>query len=329
MLDAAKMAEEVLTSGQAPLAAGQDGEEEDEVLDGRPGSPTPSTSTVATTAVDVSHLTPQTYLVRPTRPDANRNRGRNAFKRKPATNTAASGAASVSAQGAEAASSSTVVQPSPRTTKAPTEVDDEVENLPEVDEFDDSIIEEMEHLQLSLEEAWFSSSALGVLKIYDPATVSRICMRANQADDSGYISTSCSHFTAFHHSHCTYLLKVTITSRRPFFGIVCGLPSFPIVRLGCQTWYQIRSGLAVVQAWTCFLPFCASRRPHVAIVKLISQICRSIDTCFRRPRGAKAVTVQRRGLVRGEDELEVDEYNHACQFLGSEGRHTINHMSLC
>jgi tRNA-splicing endonuclease subunit Sen2 len=55
-------------------------------------------------------------------------------------------------------------------------VDDEVETLPEVDEFDESVIEEMEHLQLSLEEAWFLSSALGVLKIYDPSAVSRLIL---------------------------------------------------------------------------------------------------------------------------------------------------------
>jgi tRNA-splicing endonuclease subunit Sen2 len=172
MLDAAKMAEEVLVTGQAPPTAGQDGEEE--VVEGRSSSPTPSSSTVATTTVDVSHLTPQTYLVRPTRPDANRNRGRNAFKRRPAPPPAAAspGEDSATPQVAGAPSTSTAVQTSARKTEPSNEVDDEVDALPEVDEFDDSIIEEMEHLQLSLEEAWFLSSALGVLKIYDPATVS-------------------------------------------------------------------------------------------------------------------------------------------------------------
>jgi len=174
MLDAAKMAEEVLVTGQAPPVAGQD--EDEEIIEGRSSSPTPSTSTVATTAVDVSHLTPQTYLVRPTRPDANRNRGRNAFKRRPAPAAAASTAVASSAGSQAAESSSPAVQPPARQTETTNEVDDEVETLPEVDEFDDSIIEEMEHLQLSLEEAWFLSSALGVLKIYDPATVSYILL---------------------------------------------------------------------------------------------------------------------------------------------------------
>ena len=169
MLDAAKMAEEVLVSGQAPPVAGQD--EEEEIVEGRPSSPTPSTSTAATTAVDVSHLTPQTYLVRPTRPDANRNRGRNAFKRKP--NTAPAKPTEALAETQEAASSSSVVATSSQKPQATNDVDDEMDTLPEVDQFDDSIIEEMEHLQLSLEEAWFLSSALGVLKIYDPETVSQ------------------------------------------------------------------------------------------------------------------------------------------------------------
>jgi tRNA-splicing endonuclease subunit Sen2 len=172
MLDAAKMAEEVLVTGQAPPTAGQD--EEEEVVEGRSSSPTPSTSTVATTAVDVSHLTPQTYLVRPTRPDANRNRGRNAFKRRPPPPpaVAAPGADLGTPQVADGPSTSTAIQPTSRKAETTNDVDDEVDALPEVDEFDDSIIEEMEHLQLSLEEAWFLSSALGVLKIYDPATVS-------------------------------------------------------------------------------------------------------------------------------------------------------------
>jgi tRNA-splicing endonuclease subunit Sen2 len=172
MLDAAKMAEEVLVTGQAPPVAGED--EEQEATEGRPSSPTPSTSTVATTAVDVSHLTPQTYLVRPTRPDANRNRGRNAFKRKPnpAPPAVSGGAAPGPSQAVETASTSTAIQPTLRKTETTNDVDEEVDALPEVDEFDDTMIEEMEHLQLSLEEAWFLSSALGVLKIYDPATVS-------------------------------------------------------------------------------------------------------------------------------------------------------------
>jgi hypothetical protein len=61
------------------------------------------------------------------------------------------------------------------TTPVVDDVDDEVEALPEEEEFDDSLIEEMEHLQLSLEEAWFLSTAIGVLKILDPETVS-VCI---------------------------------------------------------------------------------------------------------------------------------------------------------
>jgi len=49
------------------------------------------------------------------------------------------------------------------------EVDDEVPGI--VEELDESVVEEMEHLQLGLEEAWFLSAALGVLRVVDPATV--------------------------------------------------------------------------------------------------------------------------------------------------------------
>jgi len=187
MLDAAKMAEEVLVTGQAPPTAGQD--EEEEVVEGRSSSPTPSTSTVATTTVDVSHLTPQTYLVRPTRPDANRNRGRNAFKRRLAPPPAAAtpGAGPAVQQPADGPSTSTAIQPLARKAEATNDIDDEVDALPEVDEFDDSIIEEMEHLQLSLEEAWFLSSALGVLKIYDPATVSSPSLHVTKLTSRAHI----------------------------------------------------------------------------------------------------------------------------------------------
>jgi tRNA-splicing endonuclease subunit Sen2 len=161
MLDAAKTAEAVLVTGQAPPIAGQE-EEEETLVEGRSSSPTPSSST---TALDVSGLTPQTYLVRPTRPDATRNRGRKAFKRKPPTPQTTTAPQGVDGSVATATPPAPVVPTS-------NEVDDEVEELPEVDEFDDSVIEEMEHLQLSLEEAWLLSTALGVLKVYDPETVS-------------------------------------------------------------------------------------------------------------------------------------------------------------
>ena len=162
MLDAAKTAEAVLVTGQAPPIPGHE-EEEEVLVEGRSSSPTPSAST---TALDTSSLTAQTYLVRPTRPDASRNRGRKAFKRKPpAPQTTATTTQADDAVTATAAPSAPVMTTS-------NDVDDEVEELPEVDEFDDSIIEEMEHLQLSLEEAWFLSTALGVLKVYDSTTVS-------------------------------------------------------------------------------------------------------------------------------------------------------------
>lgn len=197
MLDAAKTAEAVLVTGQAPPAPGESSTsvEDDNLGDvERSSSPTPSSST---TAVDVSSLTAQTYLVRPTRPDANRNRGRNAFKRKPAHPKDAS--AKPNTVGSAAGPSGTADREGSAPVPAggshdqlQTEVDDEVEPLPEPDDLEEEMIEEMEHLQLSLEEAWFLSSALGVLKILDPDTVStgtRAVFKLSRfADTAEYIS---------------------------------------------------------------------------------------------------------------------------------------------
>ena len=200
MLDAAKAAEAVITTGQvpsnAPVAEGlQDGEGIEGVeLDGDDEVPASPATTVGTagTVIDVNTLTPQTFLVRPTRPDANRNRGKNAFKRKPkpkptneaATGTVAMGTGEVmpivaagsapvaaSAPTALAGSTGTIAE------KADEAEDDDVAE----DELDESLVKEMEHLQLSLEEAWFLSEALGVLRIYEPGSVSCSCSRRNHA----------------------------------------------------------------------------------------------------------------------------------------------------
>jgi len=191
MLDAAKAAEAVITTGQVPVlpsttevVGDDDIEVEENVNEEEVVASSPAT-TVGTegTVIDVNTLTPQTFLVRPTRPDANRNRGRNAFKRKPKPKptteqagaaTAAGGASanapvsmvegaagSVSASTSEPATSSAAVQ------KADEEDEEEAE-----DELDENLVEEMEHLQLSLEEAWFLSTGLGVLRIYDAGSVS-------------------------------------------------------------------------------------------------------------------------------------------------------------
>ena len=182
MLDAAKTAENVLVTGQAPPVPGESSlpgfqedmeqEEQEQESGPRPSSPTPSTST---TALDVSSLTPQTYLVRPTRPDANRNRGRKAFKRRPPPPTAAAQSNENQASTSAGSGPATPATPIPTISVVPEtqepEVDDDVEPLPEEDELEEEMIEEMEHLQLSLEEAWFLSAGLGVLKIYDSESV--------------------------------------------------------------------------------------------------------------------------------------------------------------
>ena len=202
MLEAAVAAETVITTGQVPstltgtstpdanVAGAEEDEGADEGDENGAGAASPAT-TSAETIIDVNTLTPQTFLVRPTRPDANRNRGKNAFKRKPkpkpvapaqatadgpATGAAAAGespSASPAAGGVvPAAAAATPVSSAPaalgpthlESTGGPDEEDEE-------DDFDESVVEEMEHLQLGLEEAWFLSAALGVLRIHDPVTV--------------------------------------------------------------------------------------------------------------------------------------------------------------
>ncbi|ODN84299.1 tRNA-intron endonuclease [Cryptococcus amylolentus CBS 6039] len=168
MLDAAKKAEAIVAAAKAgapvPLEPEEDEQEED--LEGgvslvvdasedvsRPASPSPSVATT-TTAIDHTNVTAQTFLVRPTRPDANRNRGRNAFRRRPPP-----------AQ-AQTQTPGTAAAPVERSPPPPVEEDDEEED----DLFDESLVEEMEHLQLSAEEAIFCSLAIGALRVRDPST---------------------------------------------------------------------------------------------------------------------------------------------------------------
>ena len=195
MLSAAKTAEAVLVTGQLPPDSkpdieldGEDAIVEEQEVDNdgleRPASPAPT----ASSNIDFTSLTPQTFLVRPTRPDANRNRGKKAFRRKPATPKPA-GANAVDTAGPDAAGPSTApsdkpppisgaVEPATSVEAGPigrsgdVEGDEEEDDTPNEDEFDDSVVENMEHLQLGLEEACFLSAGLGVLKIYDPAAVS-------------------------------------------------------------------------------------------------------------------------------------------------------------
>ncbi|WVQ71078.1 tRNA-intron endonuclease [Cryptococcus sp. DSM 104548] len=170
MLDAAKKAEAIVAAAKAgaPVPLELEGEEQDEDIEGdvslvvdasadasRPASPSPSVATTTTTSTPIDHtnVTAQTFLVRPTRPDANRNRGRNAFRRRPPQ---------AQAQAQTPGTAAPVAPPPP----PPVEEDDEEEE----DLFDESLVEEMEHLQLSAEEAIFLSLGIGALKVRDPST---------------------------------------------------------------------------------------------------------------------------------------------------------------
>ncbi|KIR74601.1 tRNA-splicing endonuclease subunit Sen2 [Cryptococcus deuterogattii CA1014] len=123
--------------------------------------------------IDPLNLTPQTFLVRPTRPDANRNRGRNAFRRRPPQSQAQGNTYTAMATPARA-SAPAAEQP----TQTPADADIEADE----DLFDESLVEEMEHLQLSIEESLFLSLAIGVLHVYDPSTGIYLTPTSNSAD---------------------------------------------------------------------------------------------------------------------------------------------------
>ncbi|KIR30541.1 tRNA-splicing endonuclease subunit Sen2 [Cryptococcus deuterogattii LA55] len=123
--------------------------------------------------IDPLNLTPQTFLVRPTRPDANRNRGRNAFRRRPPQSQAQGNTYTAMATPAPA-SAPAAEQP----TQTPADADIEADE----DLFDESLVEEMEHLQLSIEESLFLSLAIGVLHVYDPSTGIYLTPTSNSAD---------------------------------------------------------------------------------------------------------------------------------------------------
>nr|XP_018264967.1 uncharacterized protein I303_03149 [Kwoniella dejecticola CBS 10117]OBR87125.1 hypothetical protein I303_03149 [Kwoniella dejecticola CBS 10117] len=204
MLDAAKQAEAMLTSSVKASASAstsmsgspspsfqntlqdEEGEQEEEddlntEIDDqpRPDSPTPSTSTATTTTtagtgttedtvIDPMNLTPQTFLVRPTRPDSNRNRGKKAFRRRPPQPQVQSQQPFSSEQNGPPSNVAQPSAPVPVNTSAPKQDEDEDEEEPDL--FDESLVEDVEHLQLSLEEALFLSLGLGVLRVFDPAT---------------------------------------------------------------------------------------------------------------------------------------------------------------
>ena len=228
MLDAAKAAEAVITTGQTPNSipsggtvdggsgAGLEGEVEDDGL----ASPAPT----AASMVDVNALTPQTFLVRPTRPDSNRNRGRNAFKPKPP----------------KPKPSVPDVPPNPGATPmAKPKAEDLLDE--EEDEFGEDIVEEMEFLQLGLEEAWFLSTGLGVLQVFDPTTVSPLGLQSTHCNSGNIHSAIRSHLHV-HHPTYTYhfcLIYTPPTPRRPIPRLICRLLSFQIIRLGRQTRYQV------------------------------------------------------------------------------------------
>lgn len=193
-IDRAAAMREAAIRAEAVVAAKKAGEGTPGPGTGTPGAETPGTpgekettrgtptETEGAEGVDVNALTPQTFLVRPTRPDANRNRGKKAFRRKPA----ASPAAGAPGQGPAGQAGQTAGEAGEKAVPPPTEEElaaqaaereaerarreEERAREAALDEEVSALVEEREHLQLSYPEALFLA-ALGVLKIHDPEEV--------------------------------------------------------------------------------------------------------------------------------------------------------------
>lgn len=134
ILDAAVAAEAMLTSGRTPPV---------------PPSSSDASSSTQPQLAPGTKLTPQTFLVRPERPN---NRG--------PPSAAETLAAKKAVEAAKA--------------------DDE-------DDFDESLVQDREHLQLSLEEAWFLAWAIGVLRVLDPIRVSGCFHAVASLHDAGSV----------------------------------------------------------------------------------------------------------------------------------------------
>jgi tRNA-splicing endonuclease subunit Sen2 len=104
----------------------------------------------------VTRLTPQTFLQRPTRPDA-KPKGR----RPPPASVSAAGTPNEQGSLPDGTSPATIAV---QETSAPTPSGEDL--------VDPDTVEDLEHLQLNLEEAFFLSWAVGCLDVINPKTVS-------------------------------------------------------------------------------------------------------------------------------------------------------------
>lgn len=289
MLDAAKAAEALIVAAKSgadgseapdastPAEGGTPENVEDHLaaLDGS-ASPAPSTLSLPASSsaeVDISTLTPQTFLVRPTRPDANRNRGKNAFKRKPKPKPSAA-AADAAASGA-AESTSAQMQTAQRVPSI-RNVEVEEDEGSDEDPFDEDIVQEMEHLQLALEEAWFLATAIGALKVYDPTSVScHSCLTASSyvalastalANDTGHLHSAIRSPLSSPHTipnRGSRLFSAPQTpARRPLPGLLRIVPPLPLARLGCQARHQVLVRLAPLSQGARLFALCLCMRRH-------------------------------------------------------------------
>ena len=116
------------------------------------------------------------------------------------------------------------------------------------------IQEDQEHLNVSLEEAFFLSYGLGVLNVY--------------CDDSDTILPPSSLLSLFrrHSYHPSRSFVSRCRARRPFHAIICCIPPLPVTWMGREIRCQVRSRLSALQQRASLLS-CRVRFDNFAIVQ--------------------------------------------------------------
>lgn len=107
-------------------------------------------------------------------------------------------------------------------------------------------VEDLEHLQLTLEEAFFLAFGLGVLEIKDSET--NVCLGEIYIVPFIVLTFAGKNTTKGFAFVIPYLLLFSTThfrspAWRPVHVKLCCVPPLPFLGLGCQAWYQVRCRL--------------------------------------------------------------------------------------
>ena len=108
----------------------------------------------------------------------------------------------------------------------------------------------MEHLQLTLQEAFFLTWSLGCLRVLDPSTVRQTIFHQAAAykEPAGQVSLCTRSPTTMPPTPDTSPFpRARIQDRQPVHGPVCSVSSLSLSRLGNSRRYQVLRGLSALQ----------------------------------------------------------------------------------